>query len=260
MREKYFSKEQIENMCPFITAEVSEECGSTSTLLKDRAKLGAKEFSVLFSKSQTAGRGRLNKSFLSPSGGLYFSLVLRPEKSPEISVFITAAAAVAAARAIERVSGKSTAIKWVNDIFIGDKKVCGILCEGKIEPENSLLEYAVLGVGINVFEPENGFADEIKDIASALFKGEEKAEIYLNTAAEFLNNFKLFYDELHTKKYMEEYISRSYLTGKEIYYIKNGERHDATVLRIDRDANLVINEGGTEKKLFSGEVSVKNKK
>lgn len=257
MDGKYFSKEQIEKLCPFIKAEILEECGSTSTLLKERAKRGESEFYALFSKKQTAGRGRLNKSFLSPFGGLYFSVILRPQTPSENSTFITAAAAVAAAKAIEKISGKSAEIKWVNDIFINDKKVCGILCEGNIDPKNNSLEYAVLGVGINVFEPHNGFSDEIKDIAAALFKGEENEHLYLNLAAEFLNCFKEYYDDLLSKKYMDEYIEKSYLTGKEVFYVKGGIRYEGKVLGIDRDANLLVDEKGNVEKLFSGEVSVK---
>ena len=257
MGEKYFGKEQAEELCPFLTAEILDECGSTSTLLKERAAEGEGEFYALFAKKQTAGRGRLNRSFLSPSGGLYFSLILRPKMPPESSTLITAAAAVAATEAIEAVSGKAAEIKWVNDIFIGDKKVCGILCEGKIDPQNSLLEYAVLGVGINVFEPENGFGPEINDIAAALFKGEEHEQIYLKLAARFLNTFKGYYDDLLSKKYMDKYIEKSYLTGREVCYTKNGILHEGRVVGIDRDANLIIDENGIRQKLFSGEVSVK---
>lgn len=259
MSGKYFYKEQLQNLCPFIRAEILEECGSTSTLLKEKAKAGESEFYALFSKRQTAGRGRLNKSFLSPSGGLYFSLILMPDMSPENSTLITAAAAVAAAKAIEKISGKSAKIKWVNDIFIEDKKVCGILCEGNIDSKTQKFEYVVLGVGINVFEPKEGFNEEIKNIAAALFKGEENEHLYLNIAAEFLNIFKGLYSNLLSKEYMEEYIEKSYLTGKEIYYFKDGDQHNAKVLGIDRDASLVIDENGEEIKLFSGEVSVKIK-
>ena len=257
MSGKYFNEKQIEKLCPFIKAEILEECGSTSTLLKGKAKEEKSEFYALFSKKQTAGRGRLNKSFLSPFGGLYFSVLLKPHTSPENSTFITAAAAVAAAKTIEKISGKTAKIKWVNDIFIDDKKVCGILCEGNIDAEKNTLKHVILGVGINVFEPQNGFGDEIKDIAAALFKGEENEHFYLNLAAEFLNTFKVYYDDLLSKKYMDEYIEKSYLTGKEVFYVKGGVRYEGKVLGIDRDANLLVEKYGNVEKLFSGEVSVK---
>lgn len=259
MSEKYFSKEQIEALCPFIKAEIVEECGSTSTLLKEKAKNTEGEFYALFAKRQTAGRGRLSRSFLSPCGGLYFSILLRPQLSPEDATLITSAAAVAAAKAAEKISGKAAKIKWVNDIFIEDKKVCGILCEGNIDSKTQKFEYVVLGVGMNVFEPKEGFDEEIKNIAAALFKGEENEHFYLNLAAEFLNCFKGYYDDILSKEYMEEYIEKSYLTGKEIYYFKDGDQHNAKVLGIDRDGALVIDENGEEIKLFSGEVSVKIK-
>ncbi|MBO5019365.1 MAG: biotin--[acetyl-CoA-carboxylase] ligase, partial [Clostridia bacterium] len=214
-------------------------------------------FFVLFSKSQSAGRGRMGKSFISKKGGLYFSIILRPENLIKNSIFITPAAAVAAAKAIEKISGKEAKIKWVNDIFIADKKVCGILCESRLDLENSAAEYVILGVGINVFRPKGGYEKEIENIADALFSSDENGQAYLLLAAEFLNNFKEYYEKIEKKQYMKEYIDRSYLKNKEISFFKDSKFHSARVVDTDMDGNLIIEENGERKRLYSGEVSVK---
>ena len=98
------------------------------------------------------------------------SLLLRPaDLSAQDASRLTTAAAVAACEAIEAVSGKEALIKWVNDIFVNEKKAAGILTEASFSVENGLPEYAVLGIGINALEPDGGFPDEIRDIAGAVF-------------------------------------------------------------------------------------------
>ena len=252
--ENYFSEREIEESCPFVKAQVLEECASTNSLLKEKEE---KEYFLLAARSQTSGRGRLQKSFLSPKGGLYFSLFLEPKTAPKDSTLITAAAAVAAARAIEKVSQRQAKIKWVNDIYIEDKKVCGILTEGKIDAKTGALKGVVLGIGINAFKPEGGLPKEIKDIAESLFWGQEKKEIYLSLLTEFLWEFKGFYENLSKKEYMKEYINRSYLTGKTITFFKEGKEFSGRVTGIDENANLIVLSEEKEIKLFSSEVSVK---
>ena len=125
---------------------------------------------MLVAESQTAGRGRLGRSFHSPVGtGLYMSILLRPTFSAERALFITTAAAVAVCRAIEQETGLKPQIKWVNDIYLHEKKICGILTESSINFETKGLKWAVLGIGLNLSEPEGGFPEEIRSVAGALF-------------------------------------------------------------------------------------------
>lgn len=108
--------------------QVQTEVTSTNTLLKAQAEQGAPEGTVLIAESQTAGKGRLGRHFTSPPGtGIYFSLLLRPHCTAEKSLFITTTAAVAVCEAIEQVTGLNPQIKWVNDVYLNEKKVCGIL-------------------------------------------------------------------------------------------------------------------------------------
>ena len=148
---------------PALQITVQSSVTSTNTLLKQAAENGAPEGTVLVAEEQTAGRGRLGRSFYSPAGtGVYFSLVLRPAFSAAESSLITTCAAVAAAGAMEEISGHPTQIKWVNDIYTAGRKVCGILTEAAIDMESGGLQYAVLGIGINLLKPENDFPEEYR--------------------------------------------------------------------------------------------------
>ncbi len=236
---------------------VFDSIDSTNTYLKGLAADGQKEGTVVIAKSQTKGRGRLGRSFHSAENGLYLSLLLRPNKSAEASLLITVAASVAVALAIEKVTGKHTEIKWVNDIYLNGKKVSGILTEGAINPENAKLSYAVLGIGVNIFPPKDNFPEEIKNIATAIY-GSEKGENILPTlAAEIINIFMEFYKNLEQKEYITEYKKRSILTGKEVSYVSGGTIYTGKVLGIDDDARLLLRVGGEKVVLNAGEVSVR---
>ena len=132
---------------PLVTAV--ERVDSTNNACKRLAAEGAPDGTAVLTGMQTAGRGRRGRTFVSPPGGLYFSLILRPHAQPEALMHLTAMVAVAAARAIERVSGVYPGIKWTNDLVLGKKKLCGILTEIGIEAESHEVDYAVVGIGIN---------------------------------------------------------------------------------------------------------------
>ncbi len=113
----------------------------------------------------------MGKKFYSPSNtGLYISILVRPDIPADQALFLTTSAAVATAKAIEDVSNKKADIKWVNDIYIEGKKVCGILTEAAFNIETSKLDYAIVGIGINVCPPEGGFPEDISEIATAIFE------------------------------------------------------------------------------------------
>ena len=134
---------------------------------------------MVIANEQTAGRGRLSRSFFSPKDtGIYMSLLLRPKNySAKQAVRITTMAAVAMCEAIETVSDEKAEIKWVNDIFVRGEKVCGILTEGSFNLESGLLDYAVLGIGINIYQPKDGFPNELSSIAGAVFS-EKQSTVY----------------------------------------------------------------------------------
>ena len=147
-----------DELCRKLSISIARELGSTNTELKKLARAGAEEGRVLIALKQSGGRGRLGRSFYSPNGtGLYISVLVRPGLKSEETVFVTAMSAVCMARAIDRLCGKHALIKWVNDIFLDAKKVCGILCESAFEQSSMLSEYVVIGAGVNIYPPENGF-------------------------------------------------------------------------------------------------------
>ncbi|MGN1277316.1 MAG: biotin--[acetyl-CoA-carboxylase] ligase, partial [Floccifex sp.] len=148
-----------------------KEVTSTNTLVVQKAIKNEKEGYVLVSSYQTHGKGRTGHSFYSPSqSGVYLSVLLRPvDKTPMEATNITSMAAVAACKAIEDIEDVHPQIKWINDIFVNNKKVCGILTEASISMESKCMDYVVMGIGFNVYVPENGFPKELQDIAGSIF-------------------------------------------------------------------------------------------
>ncbi len=229
---------------------------STNRIAKDLALNGAKEGTLIIAKKQTAGRGRLKRTFFSPYGGVYMSLILKPKQKLNDTVFITVAAAVAIAQSIENICGRKCSIKWVNDIYIDNKKVCGILTEGCFSADKDFPEYAVLGIGINLIKPKGGFPDDISDIAGCVLNRKHvSSKLRAKLISDFCKRFFSLYDNIEKKEYLEEYKKRSFLLGKQIEYVSNdGILHTACVLGIDDDAGLLIEESGAQKKLTAGDV------
>ena len=259
--EKMFSSEKIKE---YITAETDlfnitafEEIESTNTFLKNNCS-AKKEWSVVVASSQTGGKGRLGRSFYSPKeSGVYFSVLLKPALKLEEAVLITAAAAVAVTKALRTLGCENAQIKWVNDVFVNGKKVCGILTESVINPNTRLLDFAVLGVGINLLAPEGGFPSEIEEVAGAVF---EKAEPLLKERfiAEFLNEFYVIYKDLSAKKFMEEYKEKCFFIGKEVTVISGKDMRKGRVLSVDDNARLEVEFSANCKEFISsGEISVK---
>ena len=233
--------------------KTKDSTGSTNLDIKALAEAGAPEGTVMIAGEQTAGRGRLGRSFYSPrDGGLYMSVLLRPELTAADSLAVTVCAASAAACAIEDLTGRKTGIKWVNDIYIDGRKVVGILTEASVADEARII-YAVMGIGINV--TDKGFPEELRDKAGTTGGGEG---LRPKLAAAVLDRFFDYYDRLPDKGYMAEYRSRSILTGKMIEYERGGELFTARAVGIDDDAGLiVITPQGGELHLGSGEVQIK---
>ncbi len=239
--------------------EVFVRVDSTNTKCIEKAETGESEGYVAVAGTQSAGRGRRGKAFFSPAdSGVYMSILLRPEGLTENQVLhFTTMAAAAVSEAIEAVSGKKTEIKWVNDIFIDGKKVCGILSEASYGINTAKLEYVIIGIGINAYEPSGGFPSSIADIAGCVFD-EPAAGRKNKLAAEVLNRFMAYYEHLPETSYSEEYIKRSMVTGKDVTVHKGKELIKAHVLGIDEEFGLKVRyEDGSVEILRSGEVSIR---
>ncbi len=229
--------------------------GSTNTELKSIAEQGGKNGIVLIALEQTKGRGRLGRSFYSPKDtGLYMSILLRPEMSASDALHITTCAAVAASEAIDKIANVHTAIKWVNDIYLNGKKIVGILTESSIDFKSGGLSYAVLGIGINLTTKD--FPEDLKEIATSVT--DERVDLRAEVAAEFLNRFYSYFDEIESLSYLSEYRRRSMLNGQEIEFIQGDATFSGTVIGIDDDVRLLVRlENGEERAFSSGEVQLK---
>ncbi len=242
---KHLKTEAVKTVC-------LESIDSTNTFARGMVNSGEKSLLLITADRQTGGRGRNGKSFYSENNGsVYMTVVVHPELTFEETVGITTASAVAISRAIESVTGKSTLIKWVNDLYYGGRKVCGILCEAVAE--KGRVKSVIIGVGINLAECE--FPDELNGIAGTLSCDPSLREELIAAVADEL--FSLNFGALDQKT-LDEYRSKSLVIGKSIDYFINGQKNTATAVGIDGCGGLIVkNDDGTEDVLRSGEISVR---
>jgi BirA family biotin operon repressor/biotin-[acetyl-CoA-carboxylase] ligase len=250
-----------------VQVAVFQQIDSTNSfarkLIADSGRMAAP--TAVIADCQTAGRGRMGRRFDSPAGcGLYLSLACPQDgansDAASVTAKWTAGAAVAVCRAVSTVFDAECGIKWVNDIFLNQKKICGILAEGAGNPETGKLEAIVVGIGINVRPPPAGFAPEIRDIAGAVTglsppdcpgRNQFAAELIFQLVDVYGN--ENFFDAL------AEYKRRSIILGKHIsvFPLAGGQSYAAEALDIDQDANLIVRAaGGQVTRLNSGEVKI----
>lgn len=241
-----------------VSVRVYKEVTSTNTVLRELAEQGAPEGTAVVSGTQTGGKGRLGRSFFSPPDtGLYLSILLRPHMAAFEAVRMTAAAAVAVAGAVEELSGRKAGIKWVNDIYIDGLKICGILTEASFSLENGGLDYAVVGIGVNAYEPEGGFPEELRNIAGAVFR-ERKAELRSRLAGEIVTRFMEYYHDLSSKQMLEDYRARLLWKGERINAFRGAETTSCTLIDADPDYALRVRlDDGTEQRIQSGEITIR---
>lgn len=249
----------IQPSSPRIRVEVCDEVESTNQTLRERAERGEEAGLFFLARSQTKGRGRLGRSFFSPKdAGLYMSLLLRPEKvDAEKATRYTTLAAVAVCDAIEETTDLQPEVKWVNDVLVNGRKVCGVLTEASIGLENRLVEYLVVGVGVNLYEPQEGVPDELADIVGHVFS-ERKGNGRNLFAATFVNAFmkRLSQDE---ETVYHAYRSRLTAIGEIVEAsFPNGATERARIIDVDQDYRLIVEYlDGRRDRLLSGEVSAK---
>lgn len=255
---------------PGIIMDVYGTVDSTNTVCLKRISgeehtLDRRQVYAAIAGAQTQGRGRRGRSFFSPDGtGLYMSILLRPAAmTSDQAMRFTTIAAVATAEAIEAVSARAASIKWVNDIYVDGRKVCGILTEASFNPEDGTLDYAVVGIGINVYEPVGGFPDDISDRAGSVTKSNCEEVVIENggrnrLAAEILSRFFSYLADF-SERYVEEYKRRCFVTGMDVDVVKAGaEPVSARVLGVDDECHLMVRyEDGTTETLSSGEISIR---
>ncbi|NLY87219.1 MAG: biotin--[acetyl-CoA-carboxylase] ligase [Clostridiales bacterium] len=247
--------------------EVFNSVDSTNDLCKRNTHHNTKTSDLIkyiaIAEHQTQGRGSRGRSFFSPSNtGLYMSiLIANPPYSIEEATKFTTMAAVSVCKAIEEISGKKSLIKWVNDIYVSKKKVCGILTEASPNLTGDKLEYAVIGIGINVYPPATGFPEDIEEKAGAIFET-RITDVRNHLVASIINHFVNYYEsdsKSNGKKnsYTDEYRRRCFILGKEVLVITESEIKKATAINIDNSCRLIVRyDNGNMETLYSGEIKL----
>lgn len=251
-----------ESISPYLKEDgyhisVYDTVDSTNSELKRQAQNGIPDKSVAIALSQTGGRGRRGHNFYSPGGsGLYISVLYRPKNITAADApIVTTATAVAICCAVSDVVGSKLEIKWINDLFYKGKKVCGILTEAATDFESGALEYIVIGAGINLTAPPNGFPEPIADVAGAI------SESYVNKsrlAAEILNYLTEYINLLPKRGFLQEYKKRLFVLGKEITVVSPSGDYSARAKDINQNAELIVEDkNGQTHVLNSGEIRLK---
>ena len=233
-----------------------ESIDSTNSYAKALAKNGAPEGTAVIARCQTGGRGRMGRSFHSPEGGLYLTLILRPNCKATDLMHLTCGVGVAASNAVFSAAGIRPGLKWINDLVLGTKKVGGILVEMSLTPEG-IVDYALIGIGINC---KDTVPSELAEIATALNRETGKEISPAALAAALLSELHKLSCTIFTEK---EAILRTYRAfcvtlGKEVLLLRGEGKRQAFALDITDDGGLLVKyPDGTKDIVASGEASVR---
>lgn len=231
-----------------------ETLDSTNNEAKRMVSNGFKDTALIIANEQTGGRGRLGRNFYSPKNtGVYMSFIIHPQMNIADAVSVTTATSVAVVSALEKLTDVHPKIKWVNDVYIGERKACGILTEAVTDFETGCAQSVVIGIGINT--TTMNFPTEIADRAiSVNFDGLTRNELIAAVANEMYDICSNLSDKLYIKDYREH----SMIIGKNINFFINNEKQSALAIDIDDDGGLVVKmQSGEIKTLHSGEVTVR---
>lgn len=231
---------------------------STNTQAKRLGEEGAEHGTLVVTQCQTAGRGRRGRSWESPEGNIYFTFILRPDVEVSRASMITLVSALALAKAIEKVAGLNTQIKWPNDVVANGKKLCGILTESSTDLE--YINYVVVGIGINVNQAS--FPDELADKASSLLLELGRSVNRGAVLGEFLNRFEAYYEIFIETEDMsgliDTYNELLVNCGREVKIIEKDRERILKAIGIDENGGLIVeNPEGVRESIISGEVSVR---
>ncbi|MEG1524573.1 MAG: biotin--[acetyl-CoA-carboxylase] ligase [Clostridia bacterium] len=235
-------------ICAFDTID------STNSEAKRRIAAGLAETLLVVAGCQTSGRGRRGRSFYSPADtGIYMTLAFHVRSRIEDVIRLTAAAAVAVVRAIERLTMLHPEIKWVNDIYLNHRKICGILTEGVTDFEAGTVDHVLIGIGLNV--STKIFPAEIQTIAASLNTDEIPRNRWI---AEITNALLALIEAPDNGAFMNDYRRCSLVIGKRIIYTRGETAISAEAIGIDDDGGLMVrHDDGTTATLKSGEITLR---
>lgn len=238
---------------------IKKSLDSTNNEAKRMLINNCEDFSLIIANSQTQGRGRKGKTFFSPeNSGIYFSIILKPNLKIDEALKITIAASLAVTRSIEKLTCKTTSIKWVNDILIENKKIAGILTEAISDFETRTIETIILGIGINF--STNYFPDEILNTSTSIFYNEKPSITRNHLIAEIVNEIHSLIFNLADSDLISEYKKKSSVIGKNVFIYHNSILEEVFVNDINEDGYLMVKTKNNEDIILnSGEISLKLK-
>jgi BirA family biotin operon repressor/biotin-[acetyl-CoA-carboxylase] ligase len=240
----------------------SSEVGSTNDLAKEMAMYGACEGTVVIAETQTGGRGRLGREWASPTGGLWFSLILRPKLRPTEAVKLTFVAGLAVAKVLREVFGLRAETKWPNDVLVNGRKICGILTEMNMIGE--AVNFVVVGVGVNAnFDVEKFFPEQLRKVATSLEnelgRKVRLAELFRSLLERLEDLYGLFAKE-GFNSILEEWKNYAGFLGRQVEVTSPTEKLSGLALDVDCEGALVLRLGdGTIRRVFVGDVSLRAK-
>ncbi|HCM89853.1 MULTISPECIES: biotin--[acetyl-CoA-carboxylase] ligase [Vagococcus] len=232
---------------------------STNKRAKELAAEGAIHGTLVVANEQTDGKGRYGRSFESPKNtGVYMSLIIRPQElTYNEPTTVTAYAAVVVSNVIEELTGKKIGIKWVNDLFYNEKKICGILTEAVTDFESGQIEWIVLGIGLNISTSDTVFSEEVKQKAGSIFKENEISINRNKLVATLLEELLTAHKELSITDLMARYKEKSIVLNKNVMIQQGQESYKVKVIDIDDQGQLIIEtQSGNRKKFSSGEIRI----
>jgi len=238
------------------------ELTSTNDIAKELAVKGAREGTVIVAETQTSGRGRLKREWVSPEGGIWLSITLRPKTEPKHAPKLTLMASVAVAKTINKLFELKAEIKWPNDVLINHRKVCGILTEAKTKGE--ALVFVIVGIGINADFNVNALPFSLRDSSTTLkeeLKREIERESLLRT---LLEETEFYYDMFIKEKFsniLQEWRNSAGFLGSYVEIVSHKEKIKGWAIDIDRDGALMVRlKDRTMRKVLSGDITIIKKK
>lgn len=234
---------------------------STNNRLRELALSGAPGGQIVIANEQMNGRGRRGRDYISPKDkGIYLSMLFHPDSLPSDIVEITAWTAVAVNHAIQTVCGFRAGIKWVNDLVIDQRKVCGILTEMSVESESGYIQYVIIGIGINVNEIEADFPEEIRNVATSLSMETNTEYSRAQLASEIIKELDRMCKAWPREKqnFLDAYRQDNITLGKDIVIVRGSEEKEGVAVSIDDNFSLNVQyKDGSYENLSNGEVSIR---
>lgn len=248
--EKYIKTHIIKQK----NVQILDSVDSTNNYLKKIQKNEKLEEMIVIADAQTAGRGRLGRTFISNyAKGIYMSILFKPTFSLAYAKKITCLVAAATSLAIDQIAGVKTQIKWVNDIYLNSKKICGILTEAATSIEQDSLEYVIIGIGINMYY--QNFDEKLQNIATSIEEQTNKIISRNELIVQIINQIDAYLDHIDDDIYMDEYIKKSFVIGKTVELYKNNQTFIAKVININKEGELEVFIDGRKQKISTGEIT-----